>query len=639
MNPSANETAKLISRTLISASKTTVPACSWSPSLEQILHRLLPRDTLTPSIVAQVIDPHLLYHHSLSLGFFNWVSQQPNFSHTSLTYQSVLKSLSTSHQFSSIESLLKQVRARKIVLNFSVYQSVITSQLKSNKTHNAFLTFNEVSQMGIEIGPETCNSLLASLSSERNFACAQKVFDEMISKEISLSTVGFGLFIWMVSGDAELGVILGLIDKVRKYGSMINGSVVALLIIHGLCRVGRVSEAFWLLEELRNRDCKPDFMAYRIVAEGYRMIGKREEVEGTLKKKRKLGVAPRANDYREFIFDLISERLIREAKEVVEVIVDGNFPIEDDVLNSLIGAVSAIDSDSPVRFLKFMIGKERLPSIATVSKLSRNLVKHGKTDELLEVFETLSSNNYFSDLESYNVMIVSLCKAGRLKEAYGVLQEMKKKGLSPDIQSYNNIMEACCREDLLRPAKRLWDEMFANGLGGNLKTYSILIQKFSEMGQIEEAKRLFYNMLDKGMVPDALVYTSLLQGLCQEFNITTALEVFDKCGEQDKLLSYDMLSTFICSLCKGGHFRAASKLLCDLTHGAEHLESHVVLLKFLVDSSEVLIATEHLKWVGSTSPSLLKNVAKELRLLFSSSPSSSTKPVLQLLNLLEEKEK
>ena len=85
------------------------------------------------------------------------------------------------------------------------------------------------------------------------------------------------------------------------------------------------------------------------------------------------------------------------------------------------------------------------------------MARHGKFDELLEVFHVLNSHNYFKDMDDYNVMVSFLCKAGIVREGYAVLQEMKKKGFCPNVSSYNYIMEACFKEDLLRPARKLWD--------------------------------------------------------------------------------------------------------------------------------------------------------------------------------------
>lgn len=549
---SAFELATRISRALISASNHTRPTRSWNSSLELTLHRLRCRDSLTPFLVAQVIDPFLINHHSLALGFFNWASQQPGFVHTALTYQSIFKSLSFSRQFSAIDTLLRQVKSQKIALDSSVHRSVIASLITGKKTQNAFVIFSEVSSLIQDIGPEICNSLLAALASDGFVEHAHKVYEEMTSKGVPFTTLGFGVFIWGLCRNAELGLVLSMVDGVRRCSSEINGSVVAVLIVHGLCEASRLSEAFCVLDELRNRNWKPDFMAYRIVAEAFRSTGNVVGTEKILKKKRKLGVAPRINDYREFILELILERRIWEAKELGEIIVSGNFPIEDDVLNVLIGSVSAIDPDSALVFFKFMVGKDRFPTLLTLTNLSRNLFKHDKTDKLSEIFQNLSFHNYFKDLESYNVMVSFLCKAGKVKEAYGVLQEMKKKGLGPDVSSYNSLMEACCREDLLRPAKRLWDEMFTNECSGNLKTYNILIKKLSEVGQVEDAQRLFHHMLEKGVVPDATTYSSLLEGLCQEKKLDDAFEVIKESSKQDLMLARTVLGAYILYLCKEG---------------------------------------------------------------------------------------
>ncbi|KAJ0053193.1 hypothetical protein Pint_03033 [Pistacia integerrima] len=630
----ATEVATRISQVLISASNYTRPTRSWTPSLEQTLHRIGVRHSLSPSLVAGVIDPHLLTHHSLALGFFNWASQQPNFTHSSLSYQSVLKSLSLSRQFNAIDSVLKQVKVNKIILDSSVYRFIIRSLIQGKDSQKAFSVFSELKSKSEEIGPEICNSLLAALASDGYFNSALKVFDAMTQRGVDFSTIGFGVFIWRFCKNAELDQVLSTLDNVkRSYNSVINGSIIAVLIVHGLCEAKRVEEAYRVLDELRIRECKPDFIAYRIVAEEFKLIGSVFERETVLKKKRKLGVAPRTNDYREFILGLISERRICEAKKLGEVIVGGNFPIDDDVLNALIGSVSSIDPGSAITFLNFMIEKGRLPTLLTLGNLSRNLRKHGKSDELVEVYKVLSANDYFSNMESYNVMVSFLCSAGRLREAYMVLQEMKKKGLAPDVSFYNSLMEACCREDLLRPAKKLWDEMFASGCSGNLKTYNILIGKFSEAGEVEDALRLCHHMLTKGVTPDTTTYMSLLEGLCQEKNFQAAFEVFHKSVNQDTKLARSILSTLILSLCRKGHFLVATKFLHGLTPDIGHSDSHVILLKCLADDREVQIAIEHIKWIEKTSPSMLQVISTELLALLSS--SSQTEPILQLLRAVQ----
>ncbi|KAK4282230.1 hypothetical protein QN277_013631 [Acacia crassicarpa] len=630
----AADLAVRISRALISASNHPKPTRSWSPSLENTLHKLGCRSLLSPSLVATVIDPFLLNHHSLALGFFNWASQQPGFTHTPSTYQSILKSLSLSRQFSAIDSLLKQIKGLKFSLDPSVYRSIIASLIVGKKTHNAFLVFGQVSYLILEIGSETCNSLLAALASDGYLDCAEKVFGEMTQRSVPLSTLGFGVFIWRLCKAGELKKVLSILDEVKECSSGVNGSVVAVLIIHGLCHASRVSEAFWILDELRNSGWKPDFMAYRIIAVAFQSMGNVLDKEKVLKKKRKLGVAPRANDYKDIIFALVSERLISEAKELGEIIVSGNFPIEDDVLNVLIGSVSTVDPDSAIVFFNFMVRKEKFPSLLTLSNLGRNLCKHGKIDELLEVFQVLNSHDSFKDLEGYNAVLSLLCKAGRVKEGYGVLQHMRKKGIVPDVSSYNYLIEACCKQDLLRPAKKLWDEMFAGHCCGNLKTYNVLIRKFCEVGQIEEAQRLFDHMLEKELEPDAATYTFLLEGLCKEAKLEAAFELYNKSIKQDIVLARDILNTFILSLCSKGHLMTASKFICSLSPEIGGAESHLILLKYLADAREIPLALEHLKWVKERSPWTLNDIRAGL--LASLSSVSCSLSMVQFLQIIPD---
>ncbi|CAN1341973.1 Pentatricopeptide repeat-containing protein At5g14080 [Linum perenne] len=601
----ATELATRIGRALISASTAIKPDRSWNPSLEKTLYSLGCRESLTPSLVARVIDPHLLSHHSLALGFFNWATQQPGFAHNSISYQSIFKSLSSSRQFGAIDSLLKQLKAQSLPLDSLTYSFVVKTLLQGKRTLNAFWVFNEAKSELSCLEPKVCNSLLAALSSEGYLENAYKVFEEMTRREVGFTTTGFGVFIWKLCAKNNLDVVLAVLDMVNNDGkSSINGSIIALLVVHGLCKASRVDEALWVLNELRMKKCKPDFMAYRIVAEALRSTGNVVDVNLVLKMKRKLGVAPRSDDYREFIFGLIAERLILEAKEIGEVITSGNFSVEDDVLNQLIGSVSSIDPCSAIMFFDFMVRKGTLPALLTLSILSKNLCKHNKIDELLDVYDRLSRHDYFSDMESCHVMFSFLCKAGRVREAYGALQEMKKKGLGPDISMYNSLMETCCRHDLIRPAKKLWDEMFVTGCGVNLRTYSILIGKLSTLAEVEEALRLFNHMSEKGVTPDAQTYEFLLEGLCRETKFEEAVEVFNKSVNQDVTCARNVLSTFIFKLCEKA------------------------------EANEFRAAAEHVKWIQDTSPSMFHTIVSEV----SASLSSSINPGLlqQLVQAMSE---
>ncbi|CAN6466911.1 unnamed protein product [Victoria cruziana] len=626
--------AARLCRTIFSASSGKKTA-RWSPLVEQALHGLGIRSMLTPSLVSCVILPGLVDHHSLALGFFDWAAQQPGFSHTTQTYRSLFSVLFRSKQYASIDKLFTRLGARRFPLDSGSYSSIIQAQLVCRKTRLAFSTLMGVEKFW-EIDGRVCDSLLCALSSDGDLELAEKLFEKMRLANMAFTDLGFGVFIGKLCRRVEPERLLGLLDRVAN-GEIrgVNGSILALLIVDGLCRSSRTTEGWWVLEELRKRGCKPDFIAYSVVIESFRKLGRLEEAQKVLKQKRKMSVAPRIHEYKELILSLIAEQRIPEAKEMAEAILGGNFPIDDDVYNKLISPLAGVDADAAIAFCQSMVANDLFPSVDTLKNLSINLCGCGKTNEMRDIFKLLELKGFFSSAERYNVMVFFLCLAGKVKEAYGMLREMRRDGHYPDVVTYNTVMEACCREDMLRPARKLWDEMFAVGCPGNLQTYNILIRKFSDSGEVDVACRLFDHMLTRNILPNKITYSSLIKGLCRQSKMDDAVEVLSKSLEQDIVLGGSTLNTLIHYLCYAGNFGTASKVMrelvpCDLTTS----DSHVLLLKSLAEEGHLEMAIEHTEWLRGSSPSKLQAVATELTGCLST--SLKPEPILQLLHVMHK---
>lgn len=222
--------ARGLSKAVISASK---KRGRWGPEVEERLHRLGWRQRLSPSLVGNVIDPFLKSHHSLALGFFNWASQQPGFTHTPFIFHSLLKSLSHTNHFTAIHSLLKQAKALNFPILPSLLSSIIASHIARNSAREAFLLFSGVGSLCSEIGGATCNFLLAALALDGCLKSAHRVFDEMAERGVGFCMLGFGVFVWRVCGEDDLEKVVSLLDEVGECGSGINGSVVVVLIVRG----------------------------------------------------------------------------------------------------------------------------------------------------------------------------------------------------------------------------------------------------------------------------------------------------------------------------------------------------------------------------------------------------------------------
>ncbi|KAL6641008.1 hypothetical protein ACP70R_019189 [Stipagrostis hirtigluma subsp. patula] len=537
----------------------------------------------------------------------------------------------------SLLAALSRARAARLPLPPATRALAASALLRHGRLPDALAHFGLLPDPGSGSGPPLpaplCNALLAALASAGSLAHARRVLDRMLAGAVEPDTVGFGVFVKAVARrDDGLAEVLRLVEAVSRRGDRANRSVVAAMVVDGMCREGRIEDAWRALEEMRLRGWKPDFVAYRTVSVGFSKAGRAEEEGRILKQKRKLGVAPRKEDYRECLLSLVSNRLIVEAKEIAEAVVSGDFPIDDDVMNALIVSVSEFDADAASMFCKFMMGKGRFPSAEMLVRLCESLCKNMKGDEMWEIFRVLLDKGYCKNARGYHLVVSFLSKAGKVREAYDVLKEMKRKRLEPDISSYNSLMEALCRDDLLRPAKKLWDEMFTSGCSPNLQTYNILITKFAEIGESKEAQQLFDHMFQKGVAPDCATYTSVITMLCQENKYEQALEVFNKSLIQDAEVSGSVLAVFMRALCKQGNFKAALRVMCCAPSNAEYLNSHVILLKSLTDVGEVEMAIEHIKWIRSNCSSGFENIMNEL--MASLSTSTSIQHVTKLIQYL-----
>ncbi|KAJ4752121.1 Pentatricopeptide repeat-containing protein [Rhynchospora pubera] len=480
------------------------------------------------------------------------------------------------------------------------------------------------------------SSLLASLSSNPSIGPARKVFDEMLQRNVPFNTLGFGLFIAKLSKtEKEIENILRIVEQIKKRHHSVNGSIVAFLIVNALCKTGRKDDAWKALEELRNIDCKPDFIVYRTVSEEFRLAKQYEEESRILKQKRKLGVAPRERDYREFIYLLIHEKRIKEAKEVAEAIVDGDFPIDLSLLNTLIGSVSDIDTESAIKFCKYMVQKGSLPTIKSLSTLCKNLCKNEMGDDLWEILGIILQQELFISPDYYRLTVSFLCKAGKVREAYDVIKDMRRKRMEPEIFCYNSLMRALCKHDLLRPAKKLWDEMFTRGCQPNLQTYNILIKKFSEIGEVQEAKGLYQKMIAKGVLPDNYTIGFLIGLFCNENKLDEAISVLNQAIEQDLKLGSLALTELVISLCRQGNFKEVLKILSGVTSNIDTLNSHLIFLKSLVTKGEVDMAMQHVHWINANTNFILERVLNELISSLSTAPNLEN--VIKLIQALNSK--
>ncbi|KAL1300319.1 pentatricopeptide repeat-containing protein At3g25210, mitochondrial [Arachis hypogaea] len=294
---------------LLPTATTTPQSFSTSPSktplqnqFETWINHLKPG--FTPSDVHRALqaqsDP------DLSLDIFRWTAQQRNYTHTHLTYLTVIKQLIAGRRYRQAETLIHEVFAgacdpsvelynavirfccgRKFLfsLAFDVYKKMLrsmTKQMKANgvipdtfvlnmiiKAYSKCLELDEAIKVFHDMGLYGCEPNAYSYGYIAKGLCEKGRVNQGFKFFVEMRDKGF-----VPSASAYLIIICSLAmnrrfeDAIEVLFDMLENSkspdhLTYKTVLEGLCREGRADGAFDLLDECRKRDVNMNEKMYK----------------------------------------------------------------------------------------------------------------------------------------------------------------------------------------------------------------------------------------------------------------------------------------------------------------------------------------------------------------------------------------
>ncbi|CAN4126680.1 unnamed protein product [Withania somnifera] len=400
---------------------------------------------LSQTLVLQILRRNNL-NAATKLQFFNWCSLKPNFKHTAETYSQMLKSICFSRKSldDHIFLLLNSLRndgvsissntfkllldsftrngdfdsALKVLefvesdmdnsdssncLNLDLYSSVLIALVQKNQVNLAlsiFLKLLETNDGDSSIGVSSsvaCNVLLAGLKRRNMRVEFKQVFDKLRGKGME-------------------GISLSLFKEMKGKGSWFNPDLCTYnSLIHVLCFLGKVNDAFVVWEELKGSSgLEPDGYTYRIV------------IQGCCK-------AYRINDAIK-VFSEMQYNGIRADTVVYNSLLDGLFKARK--LSDACNLFQKMIEDDGVR-----------ASCWTYNILIDGLFKNGRGLAAYALFCDLKKkSNNFVDGVTYSIVILHLCREDRLDDALKLVEEMEARGFSVDLVTVTSLLIAIYRE-------------------------------------------------------------------------------------------------------------------------------------------------------------------------------------------------
>uniref|UniRef100_A0A0E0JZ54 Pentacotripeptide-repeat region of PRORP domain-containing protein n=1 Tax=Oryza punctata TaxID=4537 RepID=A0A0E0JZ54_ORYPU len=336
------------------------------------------------------------------------------------------------------------------------------------------------------------NTLANALAEAGREGEALKAFDEMLASGVAPNASSQNILIKMHARRLEFDLAWELIHKSGVEPDVGTYST----LIAGLCRAGKVVEAWGVLDWMLEKNCRPMVQTYTPIVQAYCRDGRIVEAKLLMAEMERLGCLPNVVTYNVLIRALCDGDRFDEVEQVL------------------------MESST----------KDWKPSTVTYNIYMNGLCKKGRSTEL----------KWYAGVVAYNTVMSSLCEMGKWRGIMKLLTDMIKKGIEPNTRTFNILVRSLCVGGKFSLAKSL---IHSQGFAANVVTYNTLLHWFYYRGKLTEANRLISVMLENNVAPDEVTYTIIIVGLCREGKFDAATAYFLKSLTSG--LSMDVLTVLL----------------------------------------------------------------------------------------------
>ncbi|XP_065879670.1 pentatricopeptide repeat-containing protein At3g04130, mitochondrial [Euphorbia lathyris] len=368
-----------------------------------------------------------------AFGVFRWAESRTGYEHTPEAYDSMVDILGKMKQMDELKAFLEEMQKGGLVTLKTVGKAMRRFS-GAGKWEEAVRLFDKLGTFQLERNTESMNLLLDTLCKERKVELAREIFS-VLKSHISPDANTFNIF------------------------------------IHGWCKINRVEEACWTIQEMKGQGFPPCVISYSTIIKFYCCRSDFVKVYELLDEMEAQGCIPNVVTYTSVMSALAKSEKYEQAIGIA-------------VRMKTIGCK---------------------PDTLFYNSLIHSLGRAGKSDEAIHVFEVEMSNAGISpNTSTYNSMIAMLCHQGEELKALNLLKKMEGSMIcKPDVQTYYPLLKACLRrgqaDNMLR--QLLVEMVKKHNLSLDVSAYKLLIHGLCKVNKIEWAYCLFEEMVGKDMTP------------------------------------------------------------------------------------------------------------------------------------------
>ncbi|KAD5962006.1 hypothetical protein E3N88_13479 [Mikania micrantha] len=453
----------------------------WGPQVVADLNKLR---RVTPKLVAEVLkvqsDP------IMSSKFFHWAGKQKGYRHDFASYNAFAYCLNRNNQFRAADQVPELMNMQGKPPTEKQFEILIRMHSDSNRGLRVYYVYEKMLKFGVKPRVFLYNRIMDALVKTGHVDLAMSVYSNF------------------------------------KNDGLMEEGVTFMILIKGLCKVGRVKEALGLLNQMRNL-CKPDVFAYTAMI---RILVSEGDLDGCLRV------------WKEMESDKVQPDVMAYATLVM-------------------GLCKGNRVDKGYEFFKEMKDKRYLIDRAIYGSLIEGFVNDGKVGVACDLLKDLVNSGYRADLMIYNHLIKGLCNVNHVSKAHTLLKVIVEEDLKPDFETVNPMLEmslipsvdayvslvkGLCKIGEIDSASVLVRECLANVTSGPREfMYFLRIVHTCRLDDANKVMVVINEMVHDGCQPDDVILCAVISGMCQYGTIEEARKVFSGMRECKMLTESDLV--------------------------------------------------------------------------------------------------
>ncbi|KAG6422386.1 hypothetical protein SASPL_118956 [Salvia splendens] len=324
---------------------------------------------------------------------------------------------------------------------------------------NHLISFNTIAKM------------MRRLAGAGEWKEAVKIFDELEKFGFGKETESMNILLDTLCKEHKVEQVRALFLELKSH--IAPNANTYNIFIHGWCKIKRVEEAEWTIQEMKGRGFRPCVISYStIIIQFFCSQCKFDRVCELLDEMEVQGCPPNVVTFTTIMNSFTKSGYIDEALRVAEKMKVAGCKPDTQFYNALIHRIN--------------------PNTSTFNSMIAMFCHHKQEQRALEYLGILEQSPYCKpDVQSFYLLLKLCFRDGKACKCLNLVDGVvKKHHLCPDLATYTLLIHGFCRGNKYERAYQLFKEMIGQNIKPRYVTCSLLLKEMREKNMYGAAEMI-----------------------------------------------------------------------------------------------------------------------------------------------------